>query len=510
MRRFFKLIFSKFFIISLIILAEIALLVFSVLVLNSTVHSSIITGITIALDVVFTMYIINSDINAEYKIAWIVPVLLLPILGCLLYVIFGRKRLSRFTIKKLTRNFKGVECLYENDEQTDKRYAETDDFLNGCAKLIRSEGLLPALDCEEALYFKVGEEYAEKLLEVLKGAQKYIFLEFFIISEGKFWDEVFAILSEKAQNGVDVRVIYDDIGSLMGLPAFFPEKLKKRGIQCFCFNRYRPILDVAQNNRTHRKIAVIDGEYAFTGGINIADEYVNAKARFGHWKDTGVMIRGRAVQNFTAMFLQLWTVEFGTEKDGYKQYLAPRNEQGKYLCLPFADSPYDSNRQICEDLYIKMIYNAKNYVYINTPYLIIDGEMKKALITAAHSGVDVRITVPHIPDKKYVFALTKAFYSPLVKEGIKIYQYTPGFIHAKSIVSDSKYAIIGSSNMDFRSFYLHFECDVMFYGEEFCRKLYSDYLQTCEVSELITEDKIKIRLFSRIYRAVLRIFAPLL
>ena len=509
MRKFFKLIFSKFFIFSLILLAEIGILVFFVLFLNSTIHSAIFTGITIALDVIFVLYIINSDINAEYKIAWIVPILFLPILGCLFYIIFGRKRLSRFTRKKLTRNFRGVECLYESRRGVLERFEETDAFFASCAKLISSEGYLPPTDCEEALYFKVGEEYAEKLIEVLEGAKKYIFLEYFIIAEGKFWNCVLEILTEKAREGVDVRVIYDDIGSIMTLPFYYPEKLKKLGIKCCCFNRYRPVLDVAQNNRTHRKIAVIDGEYAFTGGINLADEYVNEQARFGHWKDTGIMLRGRAVQNFTTMFLQLWTVEFGNEKYGYEQYLA-EGGPGKYLCVPFGDSPYDSNRQICEDLYIKIIYNAKKYVYINTPYLIIDGEMKKALVSAAHSGVDVRITVPHIPDKKYVFALTKAFYSPLVKEGVKIYQYTPGFIHAKSIVSDSRYAVIGSSNMDFRSFYLHFECDVLMYGEDFCKQLRDDYLDTCKNSELITEDKIKIRLHSQIYRAALRIFAPLM
>lgn len=510
MRKFIKLISSKFFICSLILLAEISFLVFLVFVLNSAVHSTIVTCVTVALDVIFVLYIINSDINAEYKIAWIVPIMFLPILGCLFYIIFGRKRLSRFTLKKLTRNFKGIEYLYEANPEVDARIERTDEFLNSCASIIRSEGYLPAFDCEEAVYFKVGEEYAEKLLEVLKGAQKYIFLEYFIIAKGKFWNDVLDILVEKVKSGVDVRVIYDDIGSILSLPHNYPEKLKKLGVKCYCFNKYRPVLDVAQNNRTHRKIAVIDGEYAFTGGVNLADEYINAEVRFGHWKDTGVMIKGRAAQNFTAMFLQLWTVEFGNETDGYRKYLADKNKPGQYLCIPFADSPYDSNRQICEDLYIKIIYNAKKYVYINTPYLIIDGEMKKALVTAAHSGVDVRITVPHVPDKKYVFALTKAFYSPLVKEGVKIYQYTPGFIHAKSIVSDSKYAIIGSSNMDFRSFYLHFECDVLMYGEKFCTELYEDYLETCKVSERITEDKIKIRLHSRIYRAILRIFAPLM
>lgn len=510
MRKFFKLLFSRFFITSILILLEIALLVFGVFILNETVYPTILAAVTLALDICFTLYIINSDINADYKIAWIVPILGLPILGCVLYLVFGQKRLPRYTVKKITKALNGADCLYESNVEIDKRYKETDEFLSSCATLIKRESFLPALDCDEIEYFKIGEEYAQRLYEILNGAKKYIFLEFFIIAKGKFWNNVLSILTEKVKQGVDVRLIYDDMGSIKNLPTNYPEQLKKLGIKCFSFNKYRPILDIAQNNRTHRKIVVVDGEYAFTGGINLADEYINELERFGHWKDTGVMIKGRAAQNFTAMFLTFWSIKFGVEENGYEQFLADKQSQGKYLCIPFTDSPANARNQICENLYIKIIYNAKKYVYINTPYFIIDGEMKKALISAAHSGVDVRITVPHIPDKKYVFALTKAFYSPLILEGVKIYQYTPGFIHAKSIVSDDKYAIVGSSNMDFRSLYLHHECNALFYGEDVCKPVCEDYLNTCKISELITKEKIKVRWYSRLYRAVLRIFAPML
>lgn len=511
MRKFFKLLFSRFFITSILILAEIALLVFGVFVLNETVYPTILAIVTIVLDVSFTLHIINSNMNADYKIAWLVPILALPILGCVLYMFFGKKRLPKYTLKKLiTNRFESAERLYKNDDKIDERYAQTDEFFANCAKLIKSEGFLPAMTCEKIEYFKSGEEYAERLYEILKGAKKYIFMEFFIIAKGKFWNNVLDILTEKVKQGVDVRLIYDDFGSIMNLPTNYAEKLKKLGIKCYSFNRYRAILDVSQNNRTHRKIVVVDGEYSFTGGINLADEYINEVNRFGHWKDTGIMIKGRATQNFTAMFFQLWCSRFGKEKNGYEQYVYDSDSPENILCIPFTDSPVDAKNQICENLYIKIISNAKKYVYINTPYLIIDGEMKRALISAAHSGVDVRITVPHIPDKKYVFALTKAFYSPLVKEGIKIYQYTPGFIHAKSIVSDDKYAIIGSSNLDFRSLYLHFECNALIYGEETCIPVRDDYLNTCKISELITEEKIKVRWHSRLYRAILRIFAPLM
>ncbi len=305
---------------------------------------------------------------------------------------------------------------------------------------------------------------------------------------------------------MDVRVIYDDIGSMLKVPDNYAAELEKQGVKCMCFNPFRPVLDLAQNNRTHRKIALIDGVTAFTGGINLSDEYINETHPFGHWKDTGIMVRGRAAQNFAAMFLQLWFLRAPDED--YTRYLSA-GPKGDCSCLAFCDSPLD-RQNVCEDLYLKIIYHAKKYVYINTPYLILDGEMKRALITAAHSGVDVRITVPDIPDKKYVFAVTKAFYSELIKEGIHIYRYKPGFIHAKSIVSDDKYCIIGSTNMDFRSFYLHFECNMMFFDERVSAKLTADYLDTCKQCDEVKKEHFKESIFRLIYRAVLRVFAPLM
>ena len=505
-----KLLTSKFLLVCFLLLIEIAIIpavfywfFFSV---DTTWIFAVLCAAVVILDLAIALWIVNSDMNAEYKIAWLMPVLFLPPIGALLYLNLRRRPRPRRRLKQLAEKFAGMECLYvKKDGHVGTEYAD-DGFAASCAEYVAQATGLPPTDCYEFEYFPSGESYCERLLEELEKAEKYIFLEYFILRPGKFWNSVLNILKRKAGEGVDVRVIYDDIGSMLKVPDNYAAELEKQGVKCMCFNPFRPVLDLAQNNRTHRKIALIDGVTAFTGGINLSDEYINETHPFGHWKDTGIMVRGRAAQNFAAMFLQLWFLRAPDED--YTRYLST-GPKGDCSCLAFCDSPLD-RQNVCEDLYLKIIYHAKNYVYINTPYLILDGEMKRALITAAHSGVDVRITVPDIPDKKYVFAVTKAFYSELIKEGIHIYRYKPGFIHAKSIVSDDKYCIIGSTNMDFRSFYLHFECNMMFFDERVSAKLTADYLDTCKQCDEVKKEHFKESIFRLIYRAVLRVFAPLM
>lgn len=505
-----KLLTSKFLLVCFLLLIEIAIIpavfywfFFSV---DTTWIFVVLCAAVVILDLAIALWIVNSDMNAEYKIAWLMPVLFLPPIGALLYLNLRRRPRPRRRLKQLAEKFAGMECLYvKKDGHVGTEYAG-DGFAASCAEYVAQATGLPPTDCYEFEYFPSGESYCERLLEELEKAEKYIFLEYFILRPGKFWNSVLDILKRKAGEGVDVRVIYDDIGSMLKVPDNYAAELEKQGVKCMCFNPFRPVLDLAQNNRTHRKIALIDGVTAFTGGINLSDEYINETHPFGHWKDTGIMVRGRAAQNFAAMFLQLWFLRAPDED--YTRYLST-GPKGDCSCLAFCDSPLD-RQNVCEDLYLKIIYHAKKYVYINTPYLILDGEMKRALITAAHSGVDVRITVPDIPDKKYVFAVTKAFYSELIKEGIHIYRYKPGFIHAKSIVSDDKYCIIGSTNMDFRSFYLHFECNMMFFDERVSAKLTADYLDTCKQCDEVKKEHFKESIFRLIYRAVLRVFAPLM
>lgn len=505
-----KLLTSKFLLVCFLLLIEIAIIpavfywfFFSV---DTTWIFVVLCAAVVILDLAIALWIVNSDMNAEYKIAWLMPVLFLPPIGALLYLNLRRRPRPRRRLKQLAEKFAGMECLYvKKDGHVGTEYAD-DGFAASCAEYVAQATGLPPTDCYEFEYFPSGESYCERLLEELEKAEKYIFLEYFILRPGKFWNSVLDILKRKAGEGVDVRVIYDDIGSMLKVPDNYAAELEKQGVKCMCFNPFRPVLDLAQNNRTHRKIALIDGVTAFTGGINLSDEYINETHPFGHWKDTGIMVRGRAAQNFAAMFLQLWFLRAPDED--YTRYLSA-GPKGDCSCLAFCDSPLD-RQNVCEDLYLKIIYHAKKYVYINTPYLILDGEMKRALITAAHSGVDMRITVPDIPDKKYVFAVTKAFYSELIKEGIHIYRYKPGFIHAKSIVSDDKYCIIGSTNMDFRSFYLHFECNMMFFDERVSAKLTADYLDTCKQCDEVKKEHFKESIFRLIYRAVLRVFAPLM
>ena len=508
LKKLWRLLTSKFMLVCFLLLIEVALLPTAIILLSiyNVTAAIVCAAAIVVLNAVLTIYIINTDMNADYKIAWIVLILLLPPVGAIFFLLLRARPKPRRKLKKLRADGSVEEDpLYEGADKLPPSFDGADEFARQCALYTAKQGGLPATDYTHVEYFTTGEDYERRLLEELEKAERYIFLEYFIIARGKFWGEVLDILRRKRKAGLDVRVIYDDIGSMFKVPTNYAEMLEKEGIPCICFNRIRPVLDVAQNNRTHRKIAVVDGRVAFTGGINLADEYINATHPFGHWKDTGVLFEGRAVQNMTALFLQTWALK-GEEADTAR-YLSDA-PSGK-PCLCFGDSPFDGDRNLCEDLYLRLIYNAKKYVYIFTPYLIPDEEMKRALITAARSGVDVRILVPHIPDKRYVFAVTKAFAVHLAKQGIRVYRYTPGFVHAKSIVADGKYCVIGSSNIDFRSFYLHFENNMMFFDEEMSGAIEKDFLDACEKSAPIMPI-LKDNWLKALCRAILRYFAPLM
>jgi cardiolipin synthase len=357
-----------------------------------------------------------------------------------------------------------------------------------------------------------GEVKFERLVEVLKKAEKYIFLEYFSISDGSFWSAVLEILKEKAANGVDVRIIYDDVGCFLLLPRNYPGKLADMGIKCVIFNPFRPIITAKQNNRDHRKIAVVDGKFAITGGINLSDEYINACKKYGHWKDAAVLVEGEAAWSFTLMFLQMWNVCTKIKED-YLHFYPWETEE----CLipddgfvqPYADSPLDPER-VGEHVYLQIIYNSKKYLYINTPYLIIDDSMMTALALAAKSGVDVRIITPHYPDKPYVHMITRSNYRELVSAGVKIYEYTDGFIHAKTFISDGKIATVGTTNLDYRSLYLSFECGVSMYESKAVTEIYEDFMNTLVKCHQILEQDCKSNRLMRLLQNVLRLLSPLL
>jgi cardiolipin synthase len=352
----------------------------------------------------------------------------------------------------------------------------------------------------------------DTLIEKLETAKKYIFLEYFIIEDGEMWGRIHAVLKRKVAEGVDVRVIYDDIGCILTVDRNFAARLEAEGIKCRVFHRFVPVLSSRQNNRDHRKICVVDGICAFTGGINIADEYINKVERFGYWKDNAVMLEGEAVWSFTVMFLGMWDYLIGKKKVGdyleYKpDYAVCAHEADLGYVQPYTDSPLD-DEALGENIYLGMIEAAQNYVWITTPYLIIDEQMTEALCRAVKSGVDVRIVTPGIPDKKLVNETTKSYYPILIENGVKIYEYKPGFIHAKTFLCDDRLATVGSVNLDYRSLYLHFECGVWLYNAECIADIKKDFFEIFDVSEQIRKSKNS--LFRQLFRGVLELIAPLL
>ena len=351
------------------------------------------------------------------------------------------------------------------------------------------------------------------MLETLENAEHYIFLEYFIIAPGEMWDGILNVLEKKARAGLDVRLIYDDFGCVSTMPENFSAVLRSKGIRCEAFNPILPLAVALNNNRDHRKIAVIDGYIAFTGGINLADEYINRKKRFGYWKDTGIKLTGEAVRSFTVMFLELWSV-LATEKIDYNKFDVhawhPQTFEAKGFVQPYTDSPFDK-LPTGESVYMNIINRAKHYVYIYTPYLICDNEVLTALCMAADSGVDVRIITPGIPDKKTVFFVTQSYYDRLVAHGVKIFEYQPGFVHAKCFVCDDEIAAVGTINLDFRGLYLHFECGVWMYGTDSVADVKGDFLDTqLKCREITLKECLEKSAWTRLWQSVLRLFAPLL
>jgi len=506
-----KILFSRAAVIVIALLLQLALILG--VILKSQQYFVIFYVVSLVISLFAVLLIINNNVNPAYKIAWIIPILIFPVFGGFFYFYFGGNRLDRKTKQKTS-------FLEQRTRETltpQKTVAEELAGINEAAAkqsaYIRDYSLFPLFRDTCSEYLPTGEVKFERLKEALMKAERFIFLEYFIIGEGVMWGEILEILKEKAAKGVEVRVIYDDMGCMMTLPYGYDRMLEQAGIRCAVFNPMIPLLSPRLNNRDHRKIAVIDGCTGFTGGINLADEYINARERFGHWKDTAVMIKGEAVWNLTVMFLTMWDYIKGVEGD-YSRYRCRCSPcscaESDGFIQPYADSPLD-NEAVGETVYTNLISKANRYVYIMTPYLIIDHGMLKALTSAAKSGVDIRIMTPHKPDKWYVHEVTKSFYRPLIEGGVKIYEYTPGFIHAKSFVSDDCYGVVGTINMDFRSMYFHFECGVWMYGSRSVGDIRDDFLTTQEECREVTLQELKAVHWSRtLLGAVLRVFAPLM
>lgn len=509
--------FNKHTLVAFLILLQVAALVYAVVARG--MYSAVFLGVCQLVGFGVSVHIIVRRGKSAYKFVWLFTVITLPIFGTLFYIIFYRQSSS----KRFSRRVKNSEFFMREDGlslvKSDENAAENafPEYRSDIKYLEKRAGF-PVFGNAEAEYLKTGEIFYERLLEELKKAEKYIFLEFFIIREGEMWQGIYDILKEKAKDGVTVKVLYDDIGSLKDLPEKFRAELKKHDIECVVFNAFKPFLISMQNNRDHRKIVSIDGKTAFTGGVNIADEYINKINRFGHWKDAGVMLRGKAAWSFTAIFLQNYEIATGTRSD-YSRFFPANfgddaektveNKAEDEFFQPYTDSPTDSE-EVGEHVYLQTIYAAKKYLYITTPYLIIDGRMADALTLAAKSGADVRIITPGHGDKKFVHNVTRSYYKELIEGGVKIYEYSKGFIHSKTFVADDKVAIVGTTNLDYRSLYLHFECGVAAYGKKFAKAVKDDFSEVLEASKSITEKDCKENIFKRIYTAFLRLFAPLM
>lgn len=506
-----RLFLSKVFIGGILILLQAAFIIFTTLKLGE--YYAYLHGFCTIISLIVVFYIINKPDNPAYKLAWVVPILLFPIFGGIFYLVIAGNRSSKGFVRKVEKSITdSCQFLPQNPQIADALLRESENA-GLQSRYIQQYGKYPVYTHTEMTYYPVGEDNFQPLLTELRKAERYIFMEYFIIREGHFWDSVLEILEAKAKEGVDVRVMFDDLGCVASLPTDYEKRLRAKGIQCYSFNRFIPFLTLRLNNRDHRKITVIDGHTGFTGGINLSDEYINATSPYGHWKDTGVMLKGEAVWSLTVMYLQLWGYLSGETEDFY-QYI-PRKEEIEQIkedgfIQPYSDSPLDQEI-LGENIYLNMINRARKSVYIITPYLILDNEMTTALSLAAKSGIDVRIIIPGIPDKRIVYTLTQANCGPLMESGVRIFQYTPGFTHAKGVLVDEEIATVGTVNFDYRSLYLHFECGVWMYRTKIVRDIQKDFEETLEkCREMTLEEYRKISPVQKLWRASLKMLAPML
>ncbi len=505
-----RLITTAFFALLQIILSVAMLITLSA-------YAPVISAFLTAISIVVVAIILNLDKNPAYKLLWIMLILTFPVFGGLTYLASTFQSSTYLFKKKMARANSIIAPFKSKNDKALAALRKEHFNLSAHAAYLSNRCGFPLYENTEATYISSGELKFELLKRELQKAKKFIFLEYFIIQEGLMWDSILKILISKVKEGVDVRIIWDGMGCISTLPKNYEKTLSDLGIKVMIFNKFVPVATVIQNNRDHRKIVVIDGCIAFTGGINLADEYINAYDKYGHWKDAAVMLRGEAVRSFTLMFLENWYMHNPADKDTGVFLDTPKADVPSFspeMCRgyvqPYSDTPLDSEC-VSELVYLNMINKAEKYIYIMTPYLIPDNELLTALCFAAKSGIDVRIMTPHIPDKWYAFQVTRSFYGKLLADGVKIYEYTPGFVHSKVVVSDDRVAVVGSVNFDYRSLYLHFECAAVMYENSAVLEAKRDFVETLKSCEEITPeiDK-KIRGKHGLIMGILKVFAPLL
>lgn len=507
---FFRIVFSRTMITMILLLIQIFWLFAGFKWLGR--YSEISLAVMIFISAALLVYIINKDEMPEFKLAWVIPICAAPVFGALLYL-FVVGNWGNIGLKKhLDRRLKETEEFLHTDDRVRKKLEIASPHMANLSKYIEEIGGFPAYGSSAVTYFTLGEEKYEDLLAELKKAEKFIFLEYFIVERGRMWNSILDILKQKVKEGVEVRFMYDGMCSLLLLPYSYPKQLNGYGIRTKMFAPIIPLLSTTQNNRDHRKILVIDGRVAYTGGVNLADEYINEVEKYGHWKDAAVKVEGSAVRSFTLMFLQMWNVS-ETKPEDYAGYIAVNEgakKAGSGFVIPFGDGP-TTPENVSETVYMDMINQAVDYVHIMTPYFIVDNAMLDVLQYAARRGVDVKLIIPHIPDKKAVFAMSRTYYPDLLAAGVKVYEYTPGFVHAKVFVSDDEKAVVGTINLDYRSLYHHFECGTYLYRNETVAAVENDFNETIGKCIRVDEEYYRrIPLLSRLTGRILRLFGPLM
>ncbi len=490
-----------------------------------------IMGGTALFSVIMVVYLLNSRVNPEAKITWLIVIMLVPVFGVLLFAYTQSDIGHRALKERINQIISGTREEIAQEPEVMARFDAENRGAASLARYIQRSGCYPVYDKTAVTYFPLGEDKFARMLTELEAARHFIFMEYFIVDEGLMWGRILEILARKAAEGVDVRIMYDGFCEFALLPHDYPKRLKALGIRCKMFAPVTPFVSTHYNYRDHRKILVIDGHTAFNGGVNLADEYINRHSRFGHWKDTAVMLRGEAVKSFTLMFLQMWGID--EKEQEYARFLkvpaAPLTldsaeafagadaatslalpaQPGGYV-IPYGDCPLDSDR-VGERVYMDILNRSTEYVHIMTPYLILDAEMEAALKFAAERGVDVALILPGIPDKKAAYALAKRHYASLLESGVKIYEYTPGFVHAKVFVSDTREAVVGTINLDYRSLYHHFECATYLYDTDCIPDIEADFQATLAKCRQVTRETVKKEKWTvKLLGCLMKVAAPLM
>ena len=495
-------------VIGLSVLLQVAIIIYFSIWLSSYYVLFQIGMSILAIIVIFSIY--GKKGNYEYKFRWVIIVAITPIIGTCLYFLLGEINGSSVIKRQFAKIKEHTESTLEDKEGVLESLNEENHDLYGQAYYLQKFANFPVYKNTDVKYFGDTCDALESLLNDMESAEKYIFMEYHAIEDATVWRRIERILENKASAGVDVRVVFDDIGSMTFIDRSFVRRLRRKNIKCRSFNPMIPVISVFMNNRDHRKITVVDGKVAHTGGYNIADEYFNFTHPYGEWKDSGVRVEGEAVNSFIAIFMQIWNVTQRNYENPEDYMLADYKVNGEGYVIPYCDSPLD-NDDIGKDVYLNILKSAKNYVYITTPYLIIDEETKNEIILCAKRGVDIRIVTPGIPDKKFVYSITRSYYYELAASGVRIYEYTPGFLHAKQFLCDDRIATVGTINLDFRSLFLHFENGCLFAGCSAINDVKADFEQLFDDSKEVTETaKQKAKLSVRFKRKAVQLLGPLL